>query len=604
MQKTKKLLAIVLLLQCVSIVSAVDTAKSDNANLLILTSPAYETVVNEYADWKRTIGFQVDVVAEFWNNYATVRSRLDDIYDEKDIDYLLIVGNTNVVPAYYSSIYLNTGAYNGESAYSSKIYSHYTDYNYSTVAGVSGRRVKCGRISAANPTSARAVLQKIKNYEENLPVAAEDSFYSTALHIAYYEDEATSHSDNDSLGYEDYRFLHTTEEIIDKLSADTENSITDFIKVYTKSSTNPNGILHWNNTLYGQGEDVPPTLTFTGTSSDIISALNQGVLYTMYYDHGSYGGWAHPYTTTSSISNLSNGNKLPIVFCCCCNNFQSLGSGSFAEKFLECSTGGAVGLIAASDIILTGLMDVFIERTFNAIWPHEGFWPILGIELQNAINIDSLMCSPAVYRLGDFVMNGLNDMERCFHNTVLNTNGGESDTPRTSSDFPAFVQHMKEIIHIVGDPTMEMYTDAPHEIAEPTVIYANDSIYVDVHGGCATLTLFNKDTKEVISITGEHAVFPCSQDSLYLSTHRHNSNIWSTKVKDIYLQNAIYTDTNSLSARSVNIGNRVTDIESRGNVIFSTGSETVLKANRIKLAPGTTINKGAKLYATSINHTP
>lgn len=602
MQKRRILLAVILSLLYVPTVSAVDIKKSGNATLLILTSEAYETVVSEYADWKRTMGFQVEVVADSWNDYATVRSRLDDIYNEKDIDYLLIVGNTNVVPAYYSSIYLNTGAYNGESTYSSKTYKHYTDYNYSTIAGTSERRVKCGRIAVANPTSARTVLQKIKRYEENLPAPTADSFYRTALHIAYYEDEATNNFNGDSLGYEDYRFLHTTEEIIDTLSADTTNTITNFIKVYTKSNTNSSGILHWNNTLYGQGENIPSTLVFTGTSSDVISALNQGVLYTMYYDHGSYGGWAHPYTTTSSISSLNNGNKLPVVFCCCCNNFQSLGSGTFAEKFLECSNGGAVGLIAASDIILTALMDVFIERTFNAIWPHEGFWPVLGAELQNTINTDSLTCRPAVYRLGDFVASGMNDMETCFYNTILDTNAGQSDIQRTSSDFPSFVQHMKEIIHIVGDPTMEMYTDVPHEIAEPTVVYANDSIYVYANGGGATLTLFNKETKEVISFTGERAVFPCSQDNLYLSAHRHNSNVWSTKVEDMSLQNAQYSGTSSFSARSISIGCHVTDTKTTGSVVFNAGSKSVLRANRIKLAPGTTIKKGAKFHATSINH--
>ncbi len=602
MQKLRMLLAIMLSLLYVPTVSAIDIARSNNVTLLILTGKAYETVVDEYADWKRTMGFQVEVVADSWNGYAAVRSRLDEIYNEKDIDYLLIVGNTSVVPAYYSSIYLNTGAYNGESTYSSKTYKHYTDYNYSTIPGTSGQRVKCGRISVASPTSARTVLQKIKGYEENLPAPSADSFYRTAMHIAYYEDEATNNSSGDSLGYEDYRFLHTTEEIIDTLSADTTNTITDFIKVYTKSNTNAGGILHWNNTLYGQGENVPTTLTFTGTASDVISALNQGVLYTMYYDHGSYGGWAHPYITTSSLSNLHNGNKLPVVFCCCCNNFQSLGSGTFAEKFLECSDGGAVGLIAASDIILTALMDVFIERTFNAIWPHEGFWPILGTELQNAINTDALTCHPAVYRLGDFVTSGMNDMETCFYNTILDTNGEQSDIQRTPNDFPAFVQHMKEIIHIVGDPTLEMYTDVPHEIAEPTVVYANDSIYVYANGGGATLTLFNKDTKDVISFTGEIAVFPCSQDSLYLSAHRHNSNVWSTKVEDTYLQAIQYSGTNSFSARSVSIGSHVTDTKTRGTVIFNAGSENTLKANRIRLAPGTTIAKGAKFHATSINH--
>lgn len=600
MRRTK-LLAIMLALLCIPAAFATDITKSNNVCLLILTNTGCESVVNEYADWKRTMGFQVEVVAENWNSCGEVRSRLDDIYREKDIDYLLIVGSKNIVPAYCSSIYLNTGAYNGRSDYESNIYTHYTDYNYSTIANCPERRVKCGRIAVANSTSARSVLQKIRDYEENLPAPATDSFYRTALHIAYYEDDLTDKSLDDLPGYEDYRFLHTTEEIIDTLSSDTANSITNFIKVYS-TNTKANGIRHWNNTLYGQGGDVPSTLSFMGTTAYVISALNQGVLYTMYYDHGSETSWAHPFTTTNSINKLSNGNKLPVVFCCCCKNFLSLESLTFAEYFLEHPNGGAVGLIASSDIIMTGLMDVFIERAFNAIWPHDGFWPVLGTEIQNAINTDSLICRPAVYRLGDFVMSGLNDMDCCFRNAVLNTNGCQAYRQRTSNDFPAFVQHMKEIIHIVGDPSMEMYTGIPHEMSEPTVIYANDSIYVYANGGSATLTLFNKDTKDVISFVGEHAVFPCSEDSLCLSAHRHNSDVWSKDVEDMFIQNAQYFGTNSLSARYIIAGRYVTETKPVGNAVFNAGSETVLRANKISLAPGTTIKKGAKFSAISTNH--
>ena len=583
----------VLILSALSVASH-NAIRRNDVNMLILTSPELMTIADGYADWKRTMGFHVDIIADNWSDAVMVKNALDDIYNVKDIDYLLIVGNSTLVPAYRSTIYLNSGAYNGRFTYRSKNYTHSTDYFYSICPNDTNKRVKCGRIAVADSSAAITVFNKIKTFEENLPAPPDSSFYNTALHMAYYEDDAgPEKSLDDAIYYEDYRFVLTTEEIIDTLTMDTVNAISNFIRVYTGAETASSGNAHWNNTLYAQGGDVPASLNFHGTKQDVVDAINQGVLYAMYYDHGNADCWASANITKDDINNLSNRCKLPIVFCCCCNNFCGLSDNTFAEKFLENPDGGAAGVVASSDYIMTGLMDVFIERAFNAMWPHEDFYPILGVELQNRVETDSMICRPAEDRLGDVVMRGLSDMESYFKNTVLNTNSPQSNTQRTPQDFLKFIQHMKEIMHVVGDPSMKLYTGVPHEIAEPIVTYGNDSIYISLSDGEAIVTLFNNDTKEVFSIIGNHAVFPSSQDVLTLSIHRKSSNVWTSQVEDLYLQDELFTDSNTFSARSIYMGRHVTDETPTGNVVFVEGSQTQLFTNKLVLAPGTIIEKGA-----------
>lgn len=598
----KKPFAFILLLMSISTASATNVSRQNVENIVILTNRSFKPIAEEYANWKRTMGFQVEVAARNWENYAVVRLYLDSIYYEKEIDYLLILGNQQIVPANRTSRILNTGAYNGRYAYRTGNYSHFTDYYFTTIPGNANKRVKCGRIAVDNIVTAAKVLKKIRRYEEYLPTNPTDSYYNSALHIAYYEDDPVDKSVDDEINHEDYRFLFTTEEIIGHLSADHVSPISNFTKIYTRNNTSNVSDLHWNNTLYGQGGNVPSALGFVelGVSDTINTTINNGVLYTMYYDHGNESQWSHPLYYASQTSNLTNGSKLPVVFCCCCKNFLGLANNTFAEKFIENENGGAVGLVAASDVILTGLMDVFIERAFNAVWPHEGFFPVLGEELQQRVDTDSMICRTPVNRLGDIVMTGLNDMESYFKNTVLDSYSHQNDTvSRQLDDFPLFIQHMKEIMHIIGDPSMEMYTDNPHFIANPTITYVNGNICVSLHDGEATITLYNKDTNDVVSFIGNYAIFPHQAGNLILSIHRPNSNVKIMRVGDVFIQNEVIDGNCNVSARNVVVGNQVTTAKPYGNVVFQKGSDTNISAINIKVSSSTSIKKGAMLKTTT-----
>ena len=107
----------------------------------------------------------------------------------------------------------------------------------------------------------------------------------------------------------------------------------------------------------------------------IQSMMNLGQLYVLHRDHGYSGGWGTPDFNTSYIPGLTNGNRLPVMFSINCSSGDLDHTGSFAKQLLSHPNGGAVGVIAASDISYSGLNDAFTLGLFDAIWDNPGLIP-------------------------------------------------------------------------------------------------------------------------------------------------------------------------------------------------------------------------------------
>ena len=84
-----------------SLQSAKDTNTSRsiiNSKYLIISVPKYATAVNRFAEWKRTLGFDVQIkMQESWDT-TMVRSAVFASCEPDFIDHLLIIGGHNDVP--------------------------------------------------------------------------------------------------------------------------------------------------------------------------------------------------------------------------------------------------------------------------------------------------------------------------------------------------------------------------------------------------------------------------------------------------------------------------------------------------------------------------
>jgi len=429
-------------------------SKAGEKNYIIITHSEYLMQANQLANWKRQMGYSVEVVSQSSWTADQVKTEIHDRYNSwvPKPDYFVIIGDNEDVP--------------GEVVYSrwSPYDEFRTDNYYSCMNGSSDYvpDMARGRISVASPAEALTAVQKMIDYEKNPVVDA--TFYSTCLHCAQFQD-----SDNYD-GYADRRFCQTSEEIRDYLLTNTTLTIN---RIYqTDDEATPT---NWNNEAYSAGEAIPGELLKANSfpwynnnsleETAIINEFNSGRFFILHRDHGYTGGsgWASPFFTTTSINSLTNQTKQPIVFSINCHTGEYQVAECFAEKLIRKSNGGAVGVFGAAHASPSGLNDAFAIGLFDAIWSNPGITP-------NFTGSGGSQTPPDphsdIYTLGDVLNHGL-------IRQVQTWNSG--------SDWNSF-EH--ELMHYFGDPAMKIWTANPNG----NVITATHVTDIDCNGTSFSIT--------------------------------------------------------------------------------------------------------------------
>lgn len=402
---------------------------------LIITHPNFLSAAEKLATWKDQKGILTKVVdtKKTGSTAENIRTYIQHAYDTWTTKpaYLLFIGDVEYVPTNYLFIHPYHGS---ETA---------TDLWYGTVAGDDHHPdMFIGRLSADTSQEAMLLVEKIIKYEQTPP--AQSSFYSNISVAAYFQDN------NPQDGYEDRRFVLTSEEIRDYLlpkSFDVQRIY------YTHHDVNPT---NYNDGYYANGEPLPPELLkpgfpWDGNHIDISAAINAGTLLLNHRDHGFTYGWGDPYYDITHIASLSNNDLLPIVFSinCCSGQFDTDENESFCEAFVRHETGGAVGVIGASRVSYSGYNDYLCRGFYDAIWPD--FDPAFG-------------STNPLYSLGQVLNYGKTYMS--------NTWGSGSTYERITF----------EMFHYFGDPTMELWTAQPQNllVTHPQSINSTEEIMVTV----------------------------------------------------------------------------------------------------------------------------
>jgi hypothetical protein len=400
---------------------------SNGKNYIIITHSDYLAAADSLANWKRQLGFTVEVVSG--NNWtvASVKNEVHTRYANwtPKPDYLLIIGDHGDVPA--------------EIRYTPSLNDPFgTDLYYVCMNG-SGDYVPDmakGRISAATPASAMMQVQKIINYERN-PIN-DTSFYANVLNCAMYQDD-------DFDGYADRRFTHTSEDIRNLLLSKGYASQRIY---YANSNVFP---VNYNNGYYSNGQAIPSVLLksngflWNGNASQINASINAGKFMVFHRDHGYSGGtgWAHPEFLSNNTLQLTNANKLPVVFSINCHTGEFTLNQCFAESFMRNANGGAVGVVAASYYSYSGQNDGFSLGMVDGIWSNPGLIPQFG---SGGIQSPTLTAHSDIVRMGEVVNHGLVRMVQTW------SSGNTSN------------QYTHELFHYFGDPSMPIFTAAPTAI--------------------------------------------------------------------------------------------------------------------------------------------
>jgi hypothetical protein len=237
-----------------------------------------------------------------------VRSHIESLYNSYGIDYVLLVGDLDVIPTYLW----------GEIP---------SDAWYGLLEGDDlNPEVAVGRLTARTPEELAPVVQKIVAYETGDAAAA---WRQKILLVAHQE------------GYPG------------KYTAAAEDTRThDFgLKQPVQFAT-----------MYG-GEG--------GTNQQLVAALNDGVGIVAYRGHGlprEWVGWGSTGSFIASKQRLANAEKTPVVLSVACLTLNLTATEiTLGEQLVNSPTGGAVAFLGASQPSFNEANNEFLRQLFRAV---------------------------------------------------------------------------------------------------------------------------------------------------------------------------------------------------------------------------------------------
>ncbi|MCB2190578.1 MAG: hypothetical protein KQI62_03385 [Deltaproteobacteria bacterium] len=385
--------------------------KPRGPEFLIIYDDGLKDAALRLARWKNRKGLQTDTVpiSTVGNTVAKIKSyiRKQRGFLLSRLRYVLLFGDVNSIRA-------------------EEVGGNTTDHYYFTKNDPSGSNdcllpwVSGGRIPVSSLSDADSVVTQIIDFERNPP--ADPDYYLRMTFAAFFQDDYPQD------GRADRAYMKTMESIRSHMVSQGFS----VERVYVSSNPNPQ--------KYKDGSNVPAAVKAAimdgGDATNLLlSDTSEGQLVIGHRDHGGDSGWSHPSYTTGHLPSIVG--HMPSIFYsinCLTGRFDNTTSDSFAEDLLE-RRGGAPSLIAATEVSGTWRNDSLIKALFDALWP--GVIPTFpGSTASYAIKN---------HRLGDVLNYG--------KSYLLVAHGVNSG-----------VKAHFEIYHVVGDPTLQLYTERPRTL--------------------------------------------------------------------------------------------------------------------------------------------
>jgi hypothetical protein len=258
---------------------------------LIISHPDFVSAIQPLADWHHQEGFETEVLPLTTSSYTEVKNEIETRYNQGDLEYVLLVGDTSYMPI---------GSWDG----------FYSDYYYSCITGAPDYYgdIAVGRLSVTTSTDLTNQVNKILNYEHNPP---QDSWLNKLTLVAHKEGAPG-------------KYVGCCEEIRNNIIPQPPFVV---------------------DTYYGSQS--------TGTNANVAIAINEGRNVVNYRGHGSntaWTGWSYTseYWEISDVNALTNGDCTPVVFNIACQNHYILVD-SLGEAWMTKYPGGAVASLGATD---------------------------------------------------------------------------------------------------------------------------------------------------------------------------------------------------------------------------------------------------------------
>lgn len=270
-------------------------ALEEQGRMLVICPDAFLATVQPFVDWKRQLGFEVDLqpLSAVGSTAAAIQAYVEDYYIAPGLAWLQLVGDAEQLPS--------LSAAGGSS-----------DPGYAMLAGGDYYPdIFVGRFSASTVADLQTQVERVVEYERD-PEAG-GAWYARGTGIGSAEGAG----------------------IGDDGEADTVHQ-----------SNIRTDLLGFTYTLVDQIYDPG------ATASQVSAALDAGRSILTYTGHGSTTAWSTTGFSNTQVNALTNANRLPFIIDVACVNGQFAGTTCFAEAWMRATSGGepagAVGIWAST----------------------------------------------------------------------------------------------------------------------------------------------------------------------------------------------------------------------------------------------------------------
>lgn len=464
--------------------------------MLILTNNEQYPAAERLAQWKRCLGYDTEVLKVPKNRpVETVKNVIKSRYDANGLDYLLIIGDQDVV---------NAKQYTAQSLVPEEVENNprwTPDYlsglYYVCMDGENDEfpDIHKGRIPSHNLEEAYNAVNKIIRYERNPP--SDSQFYNNGINLAQLELLKPGNEYYDTSSYKErLRFIYTSENVRDYLMVNYNLNVARVYATWeTLSTLKP---FRYNSKYcYFDSVPYPPTQEIidyglmpvelqsldvwksgTVACNPFYTFLQNKPSFLFYSGHGDVDRWGcpgilvDPHLRKHGVFTVI---KYPVMlFSICCQNGKFNLPNCFVSEWIN-NKSGAVGAFAATHYSVIPHQLAQVELMINCIWPKS----LINFQYGNFNNPNiNIQQFPAGMTMGQVLDESINQV------------------PNVTSLNLSDMNYQRNVCHYFGDPTMRWYIDEPG-VFTPSYWQSGNDIVFSGNRPETIIVVYDAQTNEI-----------------------------------------------------------------------------------------------------------
>ena len=527
---------------------------------LIITADSLVSSFDELVEWKRTKGIRTEVISidSIDQNYSNstiqlkIKHCLYDNYTNRGLRYVLLGGDDTIVPVQYCYAKVNTPITNMPSDL------YYACFGDSLNWDGNGNGIY-GEVADSIDFSPSIYISR-------LPIRTQEHVSAFLNKLICYEKNPLSKPWHNNILMAGARFGGNL--IGEQQQSDAEAKADSLYDNYI--------LPYWSGSrvkFFDTYTDFPGGKSYDLTTNHLQTQLQQGYTFMDMGTHGIQCRWElesyFSYYNTAASSLTNEGFTIIATVACLTNAFEH----------------------SSVNIPDPCLSEAFIRN------PNSGVVAYLGCSREGWSQHGSNLLDGSYSYEKEYYKSLFNNSKR-FHNyaeivamsKMQKINGCGSD----GKD-----RWLQLGLNPLGDPEMPVYTQTPVEFDSCAISFIESGIAVNTGTDSCTICVMSTEDNGASYYNVRNyvssAIFQGINQDVTVCITKHNYVPKIMEVRPVInIQNEHILDSRLYIADKVNIGSHVTDSIPIGNVVFESGT-TKIKANSVRLMPGTRVNTGAQL---------